>query len=261
VRFLDWLAAHDLTLTSCTQGDLDLWLTTGPRSRYDVHHFIEWTSDRKLSTTLNVPPVRSRPGDALDAETRWAIIAKLLHGPDIDLADRVAGSFVLLYAQPLSRIAMMTTKAVTVTDTDITVRFGTQVVVVPDPLATHLATLITTGRAHHIGIGSTTPSRWLFPGHLPGRPITAIRLGQRLSIHGIDARAARRAAQQPSPHKSPQSCSPRYSASPSPQPSNGSTPPEATGPTTPPPPPPILTHPESPPDATPTDTTGGIRQG
>lgn len=127
--------------------------------------------------------------------TRWAIIAKLLRHPDIEVVDRVAGSFVLLYAQPLSRIAVMTIDAITTTATDVSVRFGTQAVVVPDPLATHLTTLIATGRAHHVGIGSTASSSWLFPGHLPGRPITASQLGQRLGAFGIDARAARRAAQ------------------------------------------------------------------
>ena len=76
VRFLDWLAGHDLTLAACTQRDLDLWLATGPRSRYDVRHFTDWTSDRKLSTTLKVPPVYTGPGGVLDAETRWTIIAK-----------------------------------------------------------------------------------------------------------------------------------------------------------------------------------------
>jgi hypothetical protein len=115
VRFLDWLALHDRTLAACTQGDLDLWLATGPRSRHDVHHFVQWTSERKLTTNLVVPPVRSGPGTALDAEQRWAIIATLLHDPGIEVADRVAGSFVLLYAQPLSRVAVMTVDAVTTT--------------------------------------------------------------------------------------------------------------------------------------------------
>ncbi|MGH9245486.1 MAG: hypothetical protein ACRD29_14460 [Acidimicrobiales bacterium] len=195
MRFLDWLAAHGITLATCTQTDLDLWLATGPRSRHDVHHFVEWTSERKLSTKLVVPPVRSGPGDALDAEQRWAIIAKLLRDPGVKVADRVAGSFVLLDAQPLSRVAVMTVDAVTITGTNVSVRFGTQAVLVPEPLAAHVTGLIATGRAHHVGIGSTTPSRWLFPGHLPGRPITANRLGPRLGVFGIDARAARRAAQ------------------------------------------------------------------
>lgn len=191
-----WFATHTVTLGTCTQSDLDLWLATGPRSRYDVRHFVEWTTHRKLTTSLHVPPVRTGPGNALDAETRWEIIAKLLHDPGIEPADRVAGSFVLIYAQPLSRVAMMTTNAVTTTDTDLTVRFGTHGVTVPPPLATHITTLIATGRTQHVGIGATTPSPWLFPGHLPGRPITPNRLGQRLGIFGIDARAARRAAQQ-----------------------------------------------------------------
>ena len=195
VRFLDWLATHDLTLATATQGDLDLWLATGPRSRYDVRHFVEWTSSRKLSHKLDVPPVRSRPGDTLDADARWAIIRRLLRDSGIELADRVAGAFVLLYAQPLSRVAVMTVDQVSTTDTGVSVRFGTQDLAVPDPLGDYLTTLAATGRVHHIGIGSTTPSCWLFPGHLPGRPITAIRLGQRLGHFGIDARAARRAAQ------------------------------------------------------------------
>jgi len=195
VRFLDWLADHDLTLATCTQGDLELWLATGPRSRHDVHHFVQWTSARKLSAKLTAPPVRSGPGEVLDAETRWEIITGLLRDPAVDVADRVAGSFVLLYAQPLSRIAVMTVDAVTTTPSEVTVRFGAQDVIVPPPLSDHVAALVATGRAHHQGIGSPPTSRWLFPGHLPGRPITALRLGQRLSAYGIDARAARRAAQ------------------------------------------------------------------
>lgn len=195
VRFLDWLATHNLTLATCTQGDLDLWLATGPRSRYNVHHFVEWTSERKLSTKLKVPPMRSAPGGILDAEARWAIIGKLLHDPGVEHADRVAGCFVLLYAQPLSRVVAMTVDAITTTDNRVSVHFGTQALTVPEPLAAHLTTLIATGRSHHIGIGSTAPSPWLFPGHLPGRPITANQLGQRLGVFGIDARAARRAAQ------------------------------------------------------------------
>ncbi|MDQ3643532.1 MAG: hypothetical protein M3450_19195, partial [Actinomycetota bacterium] len=90
-RFLDWLAAHDLTLATCGQEDLDLWLATGGRSRYDVRHFVKWTSERNLSSKLKVPSLRSGPGVVLDAEERWVTIAKLLRAPDIETADRVAG--------------------------------------------------------------------------------------------------------------------------------------------------------------------------
>lgn len=47
---------------------------------------------------------------------------------------------------------------------------------------------------HHLGVGSPTTSRpWLFPGHLPGRPITSARLGERLRALGIRALPGRRA--------------------------------------------------------------------
>lgn len=195
VRFLDWLAEHHLTLATCTQGDLELWLATGPPSRYDVHHFVAWTSDRRHSRRLEVPPRRSRPGDALDSEQRWTVISRLLRDPDIEVIDRVAGAFVLLYAQPLSRVATMTTDQVATTETAVTVRFGPQPTTVPEPLGGFITTLTATGRSHHIGIGAPASTIWLFPGHLPGRPITALRLGQRLTPFGIDARAGRRAAQ------------------------------------------------------------------
>lgn len=195
VRFLDWLAAHDRRLSSCGQGDLELWLATGPSSRYDVRHFVDWTSERRLSAPLTVPTLRCRPGDALDAEQRWVIIRRLLHEPAIDLCDRVAGGFLLLYAQPLSRIVAMTVDQVTVTGNGVSVAFASQDIAVPDPLGAFVLTLASTGRSHHVGIGSR-PTTWLFPGHLPGRPMTAQRLGQRLGAFGIDARAARRAARQ-----------------------------------------------------------------
>ena len=64
---------------------------------------------------------------------------------------------------------------------------------VPDPLGDLLLRLIRDGKTH-IGIGSPTHTRWLFPGGLPGRPISASRLAERLRAIGIHTRAARRAA-------------------------------------------------------------------
>lgn len=70
---------------------------------------------------------------------------------------------------------------------------GRQRRLVPAPLATLLGALIDTPRAY-IGVGAPATTPWLFPGLLPGRPLTPARLGQRLGKLGIDARAGRRAA-------------------------------------------------------------------
>jgi hypothetical protein len=49
-------------------------------------------------------------------------------------------------------------------------------------------------RKTHIGVGTPTHTRWLFPGGLPGQPITPKRLADRLRALGIPTQAARRAA-------------------------------------------------------------------
>jgi hypothetical protein len=64
---------------------------------------------------------------------------------------------------------------------------------VPEPLAVILTELIRSGRSH-TGIGSPASTSWLFPGGLPGQPLTPARLGQRLRNIGIYAMANRRAA-------------------------------------------------------------------
>ena len=75
----------------------------------------------------------------------------------------------------------------------MSVRFGAHDITVPEPLAGLLTELLDTGR-RYIGVGSpTTPSPWLYPGHLPGRPITRARLGERLRHLGIRALPGRRA--------------------------------------------------------------------
>ena len=53
--------------------------------------------------------------------------------------------------------------------------------------------LISGGRSYR-GVGSPPATTWLFPGHLPGRPITPARLGERLRAIGIYAQTGRRAA-------------------------------------------------------------------
>jgi hypothetical protein len=194
IGFLDWLHHHNIPLGDCTQADVERWLA-GPPLRRDARHFLTWAARRGHVAKLTIRVLPEHPGDALDAEDRWAIARRLLHDDQLELVDRVAGSFVLLYAQPLSRIAVTTRDHITVHDDGaVSVRFATHHLDLPEPLATLVATLTTGAPRGHVGIGSPTNSPWLFPGHLPGRPITPARLGARLAKFGIDARAARRAA-------------------------------------------------------------------
>ena len=87
----------------------------------------------------------------------------------------------------------MTASQVTTRDGTVHVRFGDHDVPVPGPLGVILTELIRTGRCH-AATGSPATTPWLFPGALPGQPITASWLGQRLRHLGIYAMTARRAA-------------------------------------------------------------------
>jgi hypothetical protein len=123
-------------------------------------------------------------------EQRWEQITRLLHDQTIDITDRVAGCLLLLYGQQLSRIAAMTTDQITDRDSTVVVRLGRDEIDLPDKLGQAMLELARTGRPH-TGVGSPA-GRWLFPGGLPGNPISASQLGVRLRKLGIGALPGRR---------------------------------------------------------------------
>jgi len=74
---------------------------------------------------------------AIPQEQRRAWLKELLTGTSESLPYRVAGTLLLLYAQPLVRVAALRTDAINVNDTTdtITISFGTHPVPVPQPFA------------------------------------------------------------------------------------------------------------------------------
>jgi hypothetical protein len=190
--FTAWLARHGRSLRHCHQADVDTWLATGPAAGH-VRDFLTWAASAGHCPALEVPGPARRAGASASQDERWTQAARLLHDHTLDLTDRAAGCLLLLYGQQLSRIAAMTTSQVTGNDGTISIRLGDHDAPVPEQLGTILTELIRNGRSH-AGTGSPASTPWLFPGGLPGRPITASRLGQRLNRLGINATTGRRAA-------------------------------------------------------------------
>ncbi len=176
-RLLAWLAQRHTSLREATQADLDTWLAGGPAA-YQVRDFLGWASEHGHSRSLRVPPLGRNPG-AATTDDCWAQLARLPHDADLELTDRVGGALLLLYGQQLSRITTITTDQITHRAEQVFLRFGHHDVHIPEPLATLLTTLAR-DRRRHLGVGTPTTSTWLFPGLLPGRPLTAARLGERL---------------------------------------------------------------------------------
>ncbi|MGH4004103.1 MAG: hypothetical protein ACRDSO_08315 [Pseudonocardiaceae bacterium] len=191
-RLLAWLAQRHTNLRDATQADLDAWLAGGPET-YQVRDFLGWASEHRHCRPLHVPTLGRNPGVATSDDDRWTQLARLLHDANLELTDRVGGALLLLYGQQLSRITTITTDQITHRADQVFLRFGHHDVHIPEPLATLLTTLAR-DRRRYLSIGSPITSTWLFPGLLPGRPLTAARLGQRLRTLGIHAQPGRRAA-------------------------------------------------------------------
>jgi tetratricopeptide (TPR) repeat protein len=193
VALLDWLHQRHTTLADASQADIDAWLTSGP-SAYLARDFLDWATSAGHAPTLTIPRAEHHTGTTLDADQRWRLLARLLHDDTVELTDRVAGCLVLLYGQQLSRITTLTRDQIHRRDDDtLTLRLGSDPITIPQPLARLILDLAEHGRTH-IGVGAPAHTPWLFPGHHPGRPLTAAHLGVRLNKLGIDGRAGRRAA-------------------------------------------------------------------
>jgi hypothetical protein len=194
VALLGWLGSRGLTLGTCGQADLDEWLSgSGSSPGRDAGHFVRWAARQRL-TSVSIPAVRWRgPVQALDDDARWDAARRLLHDGTISARDRLAGLLVLLYAQPVARVARLTTGHVTVSGGTVQIRLGTVPITLPEPVA-GLARQLLDGKRGHATTGAAGPSPWLLPGGQPGRPVSSGHLGQRLKDLGIHPGQARSTA-------------------------------------------------------------------
>ena len=105
----------------------------------------------------------------------------------------MAGLLVLLYGQPLARIARLTRDQVTLTPDRATLTLGTMPLDLPAPLDQLVRQLL--DRRHgRAAVGRTSDHPWLFPGGAPAQPISAAHLSARLAAVGIHGRSGRNTA-------------------------------------------------------------------
>jgi hypothetical protein len=194
LQLLDWLTLHRLTLQTARQGDLDRWLTSDGANRHrEAGHFIRWAKNQKL-TTLELPAVKwTGPQQAIDTEARWEQARRLLHDDTLKPEDRVAGLFVLLYAQWPAAICRLTADHVTSDGQTVRLLLGDEPIELPEPLAGLVLQLVAT-RQGHARLGDQGTSRWLFPGGEPERHISSYRLTERLRQLGLRPAQDRSAA-------------------------------------------------------------------
>jgi hypothetical protein len=185
--FLDWLTQRGCRLSECHQIDVDTWCASQlPHRIKIVRAFTTWAIEHKAMPPLDVPAGRGTiPVAAIEGDHRWALARRLLHGPGIDPAERVAGALVVVYAQPLTRINRLTVSDLIMQSGGVAIRLGSTPIDIPEPLATHVRELVAARQPQPRKVQIRSDPGWLFVGANPGRPISKDTLATRLRRHGV----------------------------------------------------------------------------
>jgi len=187
--FLAFLVTRDRVLSACRQADVDTWASSQSRHRVtSLLTFATWATARRAMPRLDMPTGhRGLPVAPLAADDRWTTVRHLIHGPDVGAALRVAGTLVVLYAQPLFKVSRLTTGDLDTDDGPVVARISGAAIEFPEPLAGHARDLLAQRQPAPRKAHLPVDPGWLFPGKVPGRPITAQALSRQLARHGVRA--------------------------------------------------------------------------
>lgn len=197
LEFLAWLDDHALSLDTLRQDHLDDWLAEGgSQRRYTVRYFLDWTASRRLTRELTVPLIpRQEPQDLLDEDDRWRLLQRCLTDDSMPLDTRAAGALTLLFGLPSGRLSNLTASHLKLGERHSYLLAGQRPVLLPPRLADLLRRLAEQPQPRPLLSQVHDPGpRLLFPGMVPGRPISPHAMTQKLSRHGITVRAARNGA-------------------------------------------------------------------
>ncbi len=189
---ITWLHDRGRDLATCTQADLDQWFTTPPATRYHATAFVRWAIATGRTPKLSVPKRPHQGAPVLDDTERIDILRQLLRPDTGPLEYRVAAMFVMLFGQPITKIAALRIDDV-VTDADtIGVRLGQGVCPIPAPYGAMVSQLLE--RRPNLNTATNPASNWLFPGRQAGSHLRSATLRSRVMGMGINLLAARSAA-------------------------------------------------------------------
>jgi len=192
--FLTWLETQQRSIQTASQADLERFLTTQPKSvAGELVQFLAWVRHTGLNPALShTPRPDSEPKVTMSEDDRWRHVNTLLHEESIRLYTRIGGLFMLLFAQPLTDICLMRTSQIDTTDpARVLVTFERTPIEMPEPLAELIRTHL--GRRGQASYASRD-NGWMFPGGIPGRPLSTENIRGQLVARGIRPHSARHAA-------------------------------------------------------------------
>lgn len=190
--FLIWLADRGVLLEGARQVDLDAWHTEKYATRRPTRAFLNWAMKADRMPALTIPYRSTRNPAPIGQQHRIAALQRLVTNEALPLQSRVAGSLILLFAQPAARIVRLTIDDVLQDGDDTSLRLGDPPVPVPEPLASLLLAYL--ADRPHMGTATNPNSHWIFPGRRAGQAMDPVALCDLLRRAGVPAQHGRTAA-------------------------------------------------------------------
>lgn len=192
VEFLSFLATRGRDLQAAKQADIDTWLASGPTTRSTARTFVRWAIRHRLMPKLDFPYRTARATPVLAQEERLTLLRELVkNDPPRPLPYRAAGLLLLLYAQPINRIAELRIDQFGSDDGRMTITFDEQPVPVPEPFAKVI--IEHRNNRPNMSTAANVGSAWLFPGYRAGQHLHPSYLRTKLRESGIHLLGARNA--------------------------------------------------------------------
>lgn len=196
IKFLTWLEqAYNRTAYTCTQQDVDNYLASGPTTRHLIRTFFVWAKSSRINRSVNIGFRQAKTTPTITQDQRLAWLKELLTGDSESLPYRAAGILLLLYAQPLTKIAALQTTAVVRVDGETRIGLGTEPTPVPEPFVSQLNHHLY-NRPNQRTTGGLVVTSWLFPSNRPGRHLDPQSIMMRLRWLGINLLGSRNRALQ-----------------------------------------------------------------
>jgi hypothetical protein len=194
IALLAWLDTQNLEISTATPGDLEHYIAAGQSEvANQIYQFIDWVRETGLNPALDVQVIaRDSPAVTMSDAERWRHVERLLHDTTVRHYIRIGGLFVLLFAQPLSRICAMKRTQVDIRrDGRMFVTFERTPVEIPDILDALIEEHMSRrGQASYV----SRDTQWLFPGGTPGNHLGTENFRRQLAALGIASNSSKHAA-------------------------------------------------------------------
>lgn len=163
-QFLDWLRANNTDLSTCTQQQIDDWLTTPPATRTAARQFLVWAKNSGRMPPHTIGHRKPKRTPQLSQDQRLEAVSKCLQPRAGEPWACCAALLVVLFAQPINKIVALTVDALTTINGELHLKLGTDSTPIPAPFAAVFRELLAHRRNMNL---YNRDSNYLFPGQRP----------------------------------------------------------------------------------------------